>query len=143
MAISFIIFRGPLDCTYSGGCVTVPTYRGYLMACNWLQPSNKRLYVVTDTNVGAVATNHGRRISIKRQAAALIRVFVNIENRGKNRGTCNAARACILACASRARGKLPTTVAPSVPPALKTPLSVEAAPPLVPVLAPGFEPWKL
>ena len=123
--------------------MTVPACRGYLMACNWLQLSNNRLSVVTDMNVGAVVTNHGRRIRIKRQVAALIRAFVNIEHCSKNRGTSNAARACILACASRAGGKLPAIVAPSVPTALKTPLSVEAAPPLVPVLAPGFEPWKL
>ena len=87
-------------------------------------------------NIGAVVTNHGRRIRIKRQAAALIHAFVKIKHRGKNRGTGNAAKACILACA-------PAIVAPSVPLALKTPLSVEAVPPLVPVLAPGFEPWKL
>ena len=120
-----------------------PAYRGYLMACNWLQLSNKILSVVTDMNVGAAVTNNGRRIRIKRQAAALIRVFVNIEHCGKNRGTGNTARACILACASCARGKLPAIVAPSVAPLLKTPLSVEVAPSLVPVLVPGFEPWKL
>ena len=123
--------------------MTAPTYRGHLMVCEWLQLSNKRFPVVTDMNVGAVVANHGRRISVERQAAALIRAFVNVENRGKNRGTCKGARACTLYCASRTRGKMPATVALSVPPALKTPLSVEAAPPLVPVLAPDFELWKL
>ena len=118
-------------------------YRGCLMACDWLQLSNKIFPVVTDINVGAVITNHGRRIIIKRQAAALIRAFVNVENRGENRGTCNAARACTLACDSRAPGKMSATVAPAVPPALKTPLSVEAVPPFVPVLAPDFELRKL
>ena len=59
MDISFIIYPGLLDCTYARGCVAAPAYRGYLMACNWLQLSNKRLSVVTDMNVGAVVTNHG------------------------------------------------------------------------------------
>ena len=110
MAISFVIFPGPLNCTHAGRCVTAPTYRGYLMACDWLQLSNRRLSVVTDMNVGAVVTNNGRRIRIKRQAAALIRAFVNIEPRGKKHGTGNAARACILACASHARDKMPVIV---------------------------------
>ena len=70
-------------------------------------------------------------------------MFVNIENRGKNRGACDAARTCALTRASHMRDKLPATVAPSVSLALKPPLSVEAAPPLAPVLAPAFELWKL
>ena len=38
---------------------------------------------------------------------------------------------------------MPATVAPSVSPALEPPLSVEATPPLAPVLVPAFELWKL
>ena len=37
---------------------------------------------------------------------------------------------------------MPAAVAPSVSTALEPPLSVEATPPLAPVLAPAFELWK-
>ena len=66
MAISFIVFPGPLDCTYAGGCMTAPAYRGYLMACNWLQLSNKRLPVIIDVNIGIVVANHGRKNRAKK-----------------------------------------------------------------------------
>ena len=94
-------------------------------------------------NVGAVVADHGSRISVKSEAASLIRALVNVEDRGKNRGACGAARSCLLTRASHIKDGMPAAVAPSVSPALEPPLSVEATPPLAPVLAPAFELWKL
>ena len=78
MIVSIIILPGPTNRAYAGGCVTATAYCGYLVACDWLQLSNKRFPVLADMNVGAVVADYGSRVSIKRQAASLIHALVDV-----------------------------------------------------------------